>query len=72
MNTKLVAENLNEFNKDKPLTYKKITGRVGNKDVTAFVYPGKDSGLSHYKVDGKNYMGIVEFTEVYSKKDVKY
>jgi hypothetical protein len=59
---------------EKELEYLIIHGRVGNKDVIAYVYPGNDRDLSYYKIEGeKGYkMGHVKFSEIYSQKSKKY
>jgi len=61
-----------ETNINKPLTYKKITGYVGRNPVIAYVYPGSDSGLNHYRIDGKTKMGTVEFTTISKEEEIEY
>lgn len=58
--------------RNKPLTYKKITGYVGRNPVVAYVYPGSDSGLNHYRIDGKTKMGTVEFTTISKEEEIEY
>lgn len=67
-----LKESANSNTKD--LTYTIIKGRVGNKEVTAYVYPRKDAGLSHYKIEGEKgkIMGTVQFSEIYNIKQKKY
>lgn len=55
-----------------PLMYTKKTGYVGRESVTAFIYPGSDSGLSHYKFQGKTFVGTVEFSSVESVEQIIY
>lgn len=70
---KLVRESLNEkIEKDPNLYLTIIRGRVGDKGVIAYLYPGRDSDLSYYKVDGKTYVGTVDFSEIYEKRRKKY
>ena len=47
-------------------------GYVGNQLVEAHEYPGKDSDLSFYIVNGKTYVGTARFTEIISRKTIKY
>jgi len=41
-----------------------IKGYVGREEITAYIYPGSDFGLSWYKYQGKSYFGTVQFTEI--------
>ena len=51
---------------------KKTTGMVGNLQVTAYEYYGKDYGLSHYRIHGdKSYMGTAEFTTIHTIERIK-
>jgi hypothetical protein len=50
----------------------KILGYVNNLYVIAFVYNGKDKGLSHYKLNNKTYVGTVQFTKIVSKESLYY
>jgi hypothetical protein len=54
------------------LSYQKITGYVNRTQVVAFVYPGADSGLNHYTIDGKTHMGNVKFTDILRTEEVPY
>ena len=56
----------------KGTTYTKITGYVDRTPVIAYVYPGLDSGLSHYKIDGKTKIGTVNFTTISKEEKVEY
>ena len=67
---KILEEGSDEKNKE--LTYKKISGYVGQTPVTAYVYPGADYGLSHYVIDGKTNFGTVVFTKITNEKEIKY
>lgn len=57
---------------NKGLTYKMISGFVGDEPVTAFVYPGADSGLSSYTYKGNMYIGTVKFTVIVDTVELPY
>lgn len=54
------------------LTYTKIIGYVGDKKITAFIYPKSDCGLNHYILNGRTFVGSVEFTSITRKKNIPY
>jgi len=58
--------------KEEELKYRKVVGLVGDKSVIAIIYPRNDSGLSHYIVDRKTYVGTVEFTQILREKWLNY
>lgn len=53
-------------------TYQKITGTAVHYLVTAYVYSGADSGLSHFVTGGQTYVGTVSFTRILSYKTIPY
>lgn len=72
---KKTNESLNELKlKDSTPKITVIKGRVGRKEVTQYLYKGKDSGLSHYYVEGEKgaKVGIVKFSEIYSEQSKNY
>ena len=42
------------------LFYTKITGLIQGKEVISWVYPGKDSDMNHFMLDGRKYKGTRE------------
>jgi len=61
-----------ETHKNKFLTYKKIIGKINEIPVVAYVYPNEDSGLNHYRINGKTFMGTVEFTSIFKEEEIEY
>lgn len=53
-------------------TYQKVTGTAGHYLVTAYIYSGADSGLSHFVTGGQTYVGKVSFTQILSCKTIPY
>ena len=51
---------------------KVIEGYAGVNKVTAYVYPGADSGLSYFVFLGKTFSGTVEFTRIDNEYFEKY
>jgi len=49
-----------------------IEGWVGKNKVTAYIYPGADSGLSYFVFEGKAYNGTAEFTSIENQYFEKY
>ena len=49
-----------------------IFGRVGSEEVESHLLPGLDYGLSYYYYRGKTFIGIVAYTEIHSRRYIKY